>query len=276
MPVLLGGITSLIYGVADFLGGEGAKRAPAASVVLWAGVVSFPFVLTLAVVVGGEATARDYGLGALAGTAGVMGLVSLFAGLAKGQAAAVAPAAAVCTAVLPVAVAVLIGERPSLLAWVGIALALPAIVLSSWVADRRQVALGGVGYGLAAGAGFGAYTVLINTTADAAALLPLIPARATAMVVVVAVAAGGLWKVTGPRSVPTLIVAGSGVLDAAGNVTLLLALRSGSLALAAVSASFYPAVTVLMARVVNHERLRGRQVAGIAMTLAALAAIASG
>lgn len=276
MPVLLGGLASVIYGVADFLGGEGAKRAPAASVVLWAGVVSFPLIMILAVAVGGEASVQDYWLGALAGAGGVLGLVALFAGLAKGHAAAVAPAAAVCTAVVPVGVAVLIGERPTAVAWVGIALALPAIVLSSWVAERGDLAFGGVGYGLAAGAGFGTYTVVIDMTSDAAALLPLIPARAAAMALVITISAAGLWRVTGPRAVPALIVAGNGVLDAAGNVALLLALRSGSLALAAVAASFYPAVTVVMARVVNHERLRRRQVVGMALTLAALVAIAAG
>lgn len=276
MSVVLGALTSLIYGVADFLGGEGAKRAPAASVVLWAGVVSFPFVSLLALLVGGDAAASDYLLGAAAGSAGVMGLVALFAGLARGQAAGVAPAAAVTTAVLPVVVAVATGERPSLLAWLGISLALPAIVLSSWSAERGEVPLGGLGYGLVAGMGFGTYTVVIDLTSDAAQLLPLIPARAVAMVVVLAVAAGGLWEVTGPRRVPRLIVAGNGILDAAGNVTLLLALNAGSLALAAVASSFYPAVTVVMARLVNDEHLRSRQVIGIVLTLAGLVAIALG
>ena len=117
---------------------------------------------------------------------------------------------------------------------------------------------------------------MINLTSEAAGLLPLIPARGVAMLVVIAVGFGGLWKITGPRQVPMLIVAANGILDAAGNVTLLLALRAGSLALAGVSASFYPAVTVLMARMVNGERLRGRQVVGIALTLTALSAIALG
>jgi drug/metabolite transporter (DMT)-like permease len=53
-------------------------------------------------------------------------------------------------------------------------------------------------------------------------------------------------------------------------------LHAGSLAAVAVAASFYPAVTVVMARVVNAERLRGRQVTGLAMALAAVAAIAAG
>jgi drug/metabolite transporter (DMT)-like permease len=43
-----------------------------------------------------------------------------------------------------------------------------------------------------------------------------------------------------------------------------------------VSSSFYPVVTVVLARIVNQEHLRGRQVFGIVMTLVALAAIALG
>ncbi len=135
MGILLGGLTSLFYGFGDFLGGEGAKRAPAAAIVLWAGVVSFPLVSVIALVNGGSASGADFAIGAAAGTAGALGLVFLFAGLGKGHAAAVAPAAGAVAAILPVVAAVATGERPSTLAWLGVGLAIPAIVLSSWVAD---------------------------------------------------------------------------------------------------------------------------------------------
>ena len=120
MEVLLGGISSFLYGFADFLGGEAAKRALAAAVVLWAGVLSFPLILIAALLVGGEARVSDYVLGAVAGMSGAVGLVSLFAGLGRGQAAAVAPTAAAVAAIVPVVVAVISGERPSLVAWAGV------------------------------------------------------------------------------------------------------------------------------------------------------------
>ncbi|MFZ0627528.1 MAG: hypothetical protein WAN34_13625, partial [Acidimicrobiia bacterium] len=94
MEVVLGAIGSLLYGVADFLGGEGAKRAPAASIVLWSGLVSFPLIATVALLFGGVAGAADYLYGAMAGLSGAIGLVLLFAGLGAGRAAAVAPASA--------------------------------------------------------------------------------------------------------------------------------------------------------------------------------------
>ena len=276
MEILLGGISSVLYGVADFLGGEGAKRAPAASIVLWAGVISFPMLTVVALVVGGEAVVGDFVLGGLAGVSGAFGLVLLFAGLGQGRAAAVAPATAVMGALLPVLVAVVGGERPSQLAWAGVLLAVPAILLSAWVADHGVLPGGGLLYGLAAGLGFGGFTSIIGFTAAESNLLPLIAARGATMAVVVALGIVGVWRIAGFSAVPPRIVAANGVFDAGANVALILALRAGSFALAAVSASFYPAVTVLMARVVNAEHLRKRQVLGLVLALVALAAIALG
>lgn len=274
MEVVLGGISSLLYGFADFLGGEGAKRAPAAAIVLWAGVLSFPLILVVAYLVGGDARMSDYLLGAGAGIAGALGLVSLFAGLGRGRAAAVAPTAAAVAAVIPVMVAVIGGERPSLLAWVGVLVAIPAIVLSAWVADPGESLKGSVGYGLTAGLGFGGFTAIIGLTDPDSNLLPLITSRAATMLAVLLLTGFGVWRLVGFGSSPRLLVAGNAVLDVSGNVALLLAVRAGSLALAAVAASFYPAVTVLLARLVNGEHLRARQLVGIALTVLAMSAIA--
>jgi drug/metabolite transporter (DMT)-like permease len=274
VEVILGGLSSILYGFADFFGGQGAKRAPAAAVVLWAGVLSFPLILAVALIIGGEADRSDYLLGAMAGTAGAVGLVSLFAGLGRGQAAAVAPTAAAVAAILPVVVAVIGGERPSLLAWVGVVIAIPAIVLSAWVADPGESLRGSVGYGLVAGLGFGGFTALIGLTDPDSSLLPLISSRGSTMAVVLVLAAFGVWKLVGFGSSPRLLVAGNAVLDVSGNVALLLAVRAGSLALAAVAASFYPAVTVLLARLVNGEHLRARQFVGIGLTVMAMSVIA--
>jgi drug/metabolite transporter (DMT)-like permease len=276
VEVVLGGLSSLLYGVADFLGGEGAKRAPAASIVLWSGILSFPMLTIVALVAGGDALALDFILGALAGVSGAFGLVLLFAGLGRGRAAAVAPLAAVMGALLPVLVALIDGERPSVVSWLGVLLAIPAIFLCAWVADPGEVRGGGALYGLGAGVGFGGFASIIQFTGDGSNLLPLITARGAMVAVVLVIGGLGLWKLLAFSAVPRGIVAANGVLDVSANVTLLLALRAGSLALAAVAASFYPVVTVVMARVVNEEHLRRRQIIGLALTLGSLAAIALG
>lgn len=276
MGVMLGGLSSLLYGVADFIGGEASKRAPAGAIVLGSGIIAFPFITIAALVIGGEPASSDWWLGALAGTCGALGLVTLFAGLARGKVAAVAPAAAAFGGVIPVVVAVALGERPSLVAWAGVVLAMPAILLCSWVAERGEVPLAGLGYGLAAGVGFGTYTVLISRTTEASNLIPLIPARAATMGVMLVLAFGGVWSLRRVRSVPKALVAANGLLDVGGNIALLLGLRAGSLALVSITASLYPAVTVAMARLINREHLRLRQLVGLVLSLVALALIALG
>lgn len=248
----------------------------APTVVMWAGVISFPLISIVALLSGGSATTGDLWLGGGAGAVGALGLVALFAGLGRGHAAAVAPAAAAVGGVVPVAYAVAGGESLSTLTWLGVAVALPAIVLCSWVRDPAEVPFGGLWYGILAGVGFGAYAVLIDRTSQTSGLLPLIPARAATMLTVVVVGLVGIWRITERRHVPRLVVAGNGVLDVSGNVALLLALRVGSLAPVAIAASFYPAVTVLLARTFNHEPIRVHQMAGLALTVMALAAMAAG
>ena len=64
--------------------------------------------------------------------------------------------------------------------------------------------------------------------------------------------------------------ASAGVLDATANVTMLTAIRIGPLAVASILGSLYPVVTVLLARAVLGERLRGAQRAGVALALTAV------
>jgi drug/metabolite transporter (DMT)-like permease len=276
VEVILGGLSSLLYGVADFLGGEGAKRAPAASIVLWSGLLSFPLIVGFALVLGGEASSSDLLWGGLAGASGAIGLVLLFAGLGSARAAAVAPVSAVVGTILPVFIAVVDGERPSRLAWVGVAVAIPAIVLCAWAPEKGTTPFGGSLYGVGAGLGFGGFTALIRNTSDGSGLMPLITVRGATVLVVLILAALGMWRVSRFSAVPKRIVGANAVLDVSGNVAILLAIRAGSLALAAVAASFYPAVTVMMARLVNGESLLRTQGIGIVLTMLALATIALG
>lgn len=266
----------MFYGVADFLGGEAAKRVTAATVVFWAGIVSFPLLVVAALVVGGEATTRDFLIGAAAGLSGSLGLIVLFAGLSRARAAAVAPVAAAVGAIVPVIAAVLEGERPSELAWFGFAVAIPAVILCAWATSPGEKASGGVVYGLVAGVGFGGFTILIRLTAEQSNLLPLITSRAATFLLPLILAAFGAWQVSGFRWIPKKLIAANALLDVSANVSLVVALRAGSLAVASVAASFYPAITVVMARLVNAEHLRWQQVAGLALTIVAMTAIALG
>jgi len=64
------------------------------------------------------------------------------------------------------------------------------------------------------------------------------------------------------------------VLSALANLAFLLAVRSGELAIVAVIAALFPAVTVVLARLVLRERLHPAQVAGLVAAALAVSLLA--
>jgi drug/metabolite transporter (DMT)-like permease len=54
------------------------------------------------------------------------------------------------------------------------------------------------------------------------------------------------------------------------NALYLLATRGGDLSVVAPIAALYPVTTVILALIIEHERLRGIQVAGLSLAVAAL------
>jgi drug/metabolite transporter (DMT)-like permease len=126
---------------------------------------------------------------------------------------------------------------------------------------------------LAAGAGFGGFFILLAMAPSDAGLWPLVGARLSS-VTTVALVALVTRRTLRPSAGSLHIIVAAGVLDMAANVLFLLAQRQGLLSLVAVLVSLYPASTLLLARQVLGERLRGIQVAGVACALGAVALIA--
>jgi drug/metabolite transporter (DMT)-like permease len=83
------------------------------------------------------------------------------------------------------------------------------------------------------------------------------------------------------RLIPTdpaalLIALLAGILDSLANVLYLFATRAGMLSLAAVLTSLYPAITVLLARIIYSERLRMVQRLGVVLALLGVALVTAG
>jgi drug/metabolite transporter (DMT)-like permease len=71
-------------------------------------------------------------------------------------------------------------------------------------------------------------------------------------------------------------IAAIGFFDLLANLLFVLATGRGLLSVVGVLAALYPAVTVLLARVVLHERLTRAQNAGVLVTLVGVVALAAG
>jgi drug/metabolite transporter (DMT)-like permease len=77
-----------------------------------------------------------------------------------------------------------------------------------------------------------------------------------------------------PRDLPLLAVIGAG--DVGANAAMAVASTHGLLSVVAVLSSLYPAVTVLLARIVHAERLSRVQGVGVVAALVGVSLIASG
>jgi drug/metabolite transporter (DMT)-like permease len=272
MPILFAGLTSLGYGIADFFGGLATRRAPALSVAVVSQTLGFSVLIVAAPLLGGEGVWRDFAWGASAGFGGAAAIVVLYHALSRYRIGVVAPVAALVSAVIPVVFGVAVGERPAPIAWIGIALALPAILLvtadhGKEHEDRREV-LRGMALGALAGVGFALFFVLISRAGDDAGLWPLVGARAVSIPAMVVAALIGRVPLTVPRKAAAPTVA-AGFLDMSANIFFLLAVQRGFLSLVSVISSLYPGATLVLARTVLKERIIPLQ--GLGLVLAAVA-----
>jgi len=264
-------LSATLYGSADFLGGLASRRSSVVPVMIsfqLAGLVTLLLVLPL--LPAATATGADFAWGAVAGAALGIGLMLLYQGLATGKMSVVAPITAVLAVVVSAVTGMVIGDRLSVGAFTGVALAMMAITLigQDGTRENTKAELGwGAAHGLAAalsaGVLIGVFFAALKQTNPASSLLPLISARLAALVALGAVALSPRlpWRIE--RDVVWLIVAG-GALDIFANVLYLLATREGMLTIAATLTSLYPASTILLARLVLGERLRRIQIVGLA------------
>ena len=270
MSSLLALLSALTFGVSDFFGGIATRRVAVWLVVFWSHLVGLLIALVAAPFMGGGLSAATILWGAVAGVAGVAGLLALYAGLAAGRMAVVAPVSAVVSAVVPAVGGLVMGDRLDLSSTIGVVLAIPAIVL---VSAGRSMRAAGMGNGLLAGLGFAGFFLALALAPDSGGLWALVPARSAS---VAAVAVVLVWRraMVVPGSPDLRLIAAVGAGDMAANIFYLLAVQRGILASTVVLTSLYPAVTVILARVLVAEQIRSWQWLGIGMTVAAVALIA--
>ena len=184
--------------------------------------------------------------------------------------------AALAGAALPVFFGVLIGERPEILTWIGVAVALPAILLLTIErGDGKGAVMKSLRTGIIAGLGFGGFFILLSRTGDDSGIWPLVAARTASVPFLLILTKIRRMPLTLTRgSVKTTL--GAGILDMVANVFYLLASRSGLLITAAVITALYPAPTVLLQRLVLKERLSVVRLAGLALALTGIALIGLG
>ena len=288
LTVVLSLVTAASYGVSDFLGAVGARKLrvlPGTTVTYAFGLVTLLIMLPL---LGGAWSGETVVWGSVAGVAAIIGFLAFYAALAAGPMSLASPLIAVIGALVPVVVALVLGERLPVLAWIAIVLALGGAAL---ISVTRAGAGGGIPrktvvLSLLAGAGLGSSIAALDRAPQdsgvTAAVVEIAVGLALLGVLLLGARVSGavrrrlaiLDEEQEPDRVPSplrarLASAVGGVLLGVANGVLLLALQSGSLAVVSVLVGLYPVGTILLARIVYGEKLTPVQIGGVVLAIAA-------
>ena len=274
MAAALALLSSVLWGAADFFGGTASRRASAIAVVGGSQVLGLIGISLVAAAAGAWDAPLDYLPWAVAGgLIGMGALVAFYAALASGTMGVVAPVAALGV-VIPIGVGLARGERPTLLALAGIAVAVAGVVLASGPELSGGAAARPLLLAALAAVGFGVVLVLVAQGSRTSALMTLVGMRASSVTVLLLVALAVRSK-GGLQGPDLLLLAAIGAGDVGANWAFGVASTKGLDSVVAVLGSLYPAVTVLLARGFHGERLRPVQNGGVVLALAGVVLIAA-
>ncbi len=263
MAIFLSLLTAAVFGIGDFCGGLAAQRARVVQVVAGSHLVGAVGAVIASLLLAERFDTGDVLLGMIGGAFGVVGVVLLYRRLAVGPMSVVAPLTAITSAAVPAIWGIGRGEQLSGLGWLGIGLALLAVLLVSMTKDdpdsAAPVTVQVVAESLLAGVGFGALFVLFDATSEASAPWPVAGARIfTASILVAFIVVGSMRS--GEPILPTgrsafALIAAVGIFDTFSNITFIYAANAGQLSVVGVLSALYPISTVILARVILGERM---------------------
>jgi drug/metabolite transporter (DMT)-like permease len=262
------------WGTSDFIGGHTARRFSPFFLAALGHLSGTMMVASLAWL--GHAPmppVSHLGWAMAAGTAGGFSLALFYRALSQGNMGVAAAISAVLGAALPAAFGMVTEGLPHGMALAGFLLAMPAV----WLISRAEG--GGRPQGLAlaslAGCGFALFFVFMREAGTGAALWMAAASRGASLVVT------GLITLIGRRFEPVYpagfaLALVAGCLDVSGTVMFVRASQTGRLDTAVVLTSLYPAITVLLARMILKERFTLWKTVGMIAALAAVPMIAGG
>lgn len=274
MTLLLAALTAVTWGSGELIFMRAAKAVGGYTSALWTAIFGLALTLPIALANGAPsdgalAFAAAIG-GALVGVAGVL-LYSL--ALQHGQLTIVSPVVSSQAGVSAVLAVVLLGERLSAPAALGVAGATLGVVLTAWVARGGTHGPASILAVLSA-LSLGSYNLLLAHSADAIGPLWAIIAFRIASIAVLGPAAASRGQFRLVRAERGWLALSS-LLDTIGFIALAIALSRGPVAIVAVISAQYPVIAVTGGAILLRERLRGRQWVGVALVLVSVAVLSA-
>jgi drug/metabolite transporter (DMT)-like permease len=284
LTVLLGFAASVVYGFADFFGGLATRKINAMMVTLISGLSGFFFLLLLSPWMGLPLDSESMFWGIMAGLFACVAVTALYASLAIGPIAILSPLGAIVSALVPMGFGLFF--RGESFTTVGICALLGIVVAVGLVgfvpgADIRLPSVKGLTLGLVAGMSIGGILICVSQAPADSGLTPIVFLRgssAVIMALIIGVSMLTKRSVASPEASRNdwWVAILAGVLDASANMLFLNAMRTGELTIVAVLTALYPLGTIILARVILHEKIAKIQLAGVLLALSCSALLASG
>lgn len=279
----LGLAASAFWGASDFLGGLATRKAHVVMVVAMAHSLSLGLLLLIALATHSPIPPERFALlGLCAGAFGGVALILYYQALSLGEMGLTTALTGLLTALVPVAYSFFTQGSPKSTQVAGFVLAAAAIALIAYAPAGRPRPLA-LGLASLSGLGFGVFLVVLKVGSTHGLIWQLIYSRMASATLAVGIVVwvlvrsalqgqgqGTSWR----RQVSAnrfLWVAGSaGVLEATGSLLYMRSASEGRLDVAAVLASLYPVVTIVLAAWFLKERTTSSQALGMALALGAV------
>jgi drug/metabolite transporter (DMT)-like permease len=280
----LGLAASAFWGASDFLGGLATRKANVVLVVALAHGLSLVLLLLAALATHTPLPADHFVLrGLCAGTFGGGALLLYYQALSLGEMGITTALTGLLTALVPVVYAFFTQGSPKSSQMVGFVLAAAAITLIAYAPAGRPRPLA-LGLASLAGLSFGVFLVVLKVSSARGLIWQLILSRVAS-----ATLAGGIvlwvllrssndgtsrdgatWRKQARENRFAWIAGSAGVLEATGSLLYMYSATEGRLDVAAVLASLYPVVTIVLAAWFLKERTTSSQALGMALALGAV------
>ena len=275
MPVLLGALASGLIGVSDYFGRYCSRRAQAMTAVGTAFVGGLGITMVLLAVVPSAITAADLLLGAASGVLIAIALSCMWHSLAVSSSAIASPIVAAFTALGPLTYGLATGERPTLVANIGIGVAVAGLLVAVIVPQTVTNVGAGIAYAVLGGLAFTATIVLLDRTSVDSGMWPAATQRAAALAFMLMIT----WTRRIPQIVPRplrLAALAGGIAGGLGMASFIAGVQRGPVGEVSVAGSLYPVVTIALAVIFDDDTLRWWQAMGIAAVLAGTTLITLG
>jgi uncharacterized membrane protein len=264
----------LAWGASDFLGGYCTRRANAfvfTTVVNLGGL----FLVGMLALAGHAAfpAGRSAAWALAAGVSGGFSLAIFYRALSSGNMGLAAPVAGVLSAAIPTVFSMFTEGLPGKVPVIGFIFAVAGLWLITRAEDGSTPK--GLGQAVIAGVGFAAFYLCMRQAGNGSPFWFATCSRVGSLIVTAAIVLSlqNFREIT-PSGMAWGVLTGG--LDSLGTVLFVLASQAGRLDEAVVISSLYPAVTVLLARIVLKERFTRWRLVGLIAALAAVPMIASG